>query len=350
MTIGNEFNEESQILISIVMPTLNEEKRIERGLKSIREQSINSMGIEILVIDGGSTDKTREISEKYGARILDNPKVVPEEAVTIGLQNSVGKYIVFMGADEVFTDMIQMEKRINLLKNNSDVKVVLTNCYKTPDDYPGITRYVNSLGDPFSYFIYGFDSENFIGSLDKKKFAYKKNEDDGRVYYLKKDDFSPIGDGATITFDFDYLKEYFIDRFGDPAFVATKFDEVINKTGCFGVVEGDTIDHYTTSSVNVYLKKLKFRVINNLYPEDNISGYTERAQTNKRLNARKYLYLLYCLIPPIVLFDAVIKTIRKKCFAFMLHFIFVYYVIFQVFIIGLIKISGKKVYVKNYGK
>jgi len=341
---------EKQILISIVMPALNEEKRIERALKSIREQSIINWGVEILVVDGGSTDKTREIAEYYGARIYDNPKVVPEEAKKIGLQNSTGKYIVFMDSDEVFTNVNQMEKRIQLFRNNSDVKVMLVNCLKTPDGYPTLTRYINSFGDPFSYFVYGFDGEDIIRSLDKKKYNCSKTENDGNIYYLKNGDIAPIADGGTTTFDLEYLKTCFIDRFDDPGFIATKFDEVINKTGCFGIIRDDTIDHYTSVNLKIFFKKLKFKVINNLYPKDNITGYTARTHTNKRLNARKYLYLLYCLLPPIVLIDAVLMAIRKKSLIFILHFVFVYYVIFQIVFISFIKIFGKKVYNKTYGK
>lgn len=57
-------------LISIVMPAYNAERTIELALRSIRMQTIADQ-IEILVIDGGSTDATREIARQYGAVILE---------------------------------------------------------------------------------------------------------------------------------------------------------------------------------------------------------------------------------------------------------------------------------------
>ena len=53
------------MIISVVIPTYNSEKTLEKSLKSIREQSFNQEEIEILIIDGGSTDNTLEIAKKH---------------------------------------------------------------------------------------------------------------------------------------------------------------------------------------------------------------------------------------------------------------------------------------------
>ena len=50
-------------LISIVVPMYNAEKSIERCIKSILNQSYNSY--ELIIIDDGSTDKSKEIVSKY---------------------------------------------------------------------------------------------------------------------------------------------------------------------------------------------------------------------------------------------------------------------------------------------
>ena len=80
--------------ISIVMPTYNSEKTIEKALQSIRAQTIDQKEIEILIIDGGSTDKTLDISRKYSAIILENPEKFPESAKRIGFAYAHGEYIV----------------------------------------------------------------------------------------------------------------------------------------------------------------------------------------------------------------------------------------------------------------
>lgn len=51
-------------LVSVIIPTLNEEKNIGRCLESIRKQTYPKDKIEIIVVDNDSTDKTREIVRK----------------------------------------------------------------------------------------------------------------------------------------------------------------------------------------------------------------------------------------------------------------------------------------------
>jgi len=339
---------EHQIIISIIMPTLNEEKKIEKALNSIRKQTIPEEQIEILVIDGGSTDKTKEIALKYGAQILENPDVYPEAAKRIGISSSVGKYVIFMDADEELTDNNQLQKRINLF-NNSKVKAVLANCLKTPKDYPSLARYINCYGDAFSYFVYKLDSENLIDSFDRKKFnCIKINE--GRIYALKKNDVTPIGDGGTTMLDMEFMKKELYSKFNDPDFSTTCFNDVAISTGCFGIVEGDTINHYSSALLKTFLKKLRFRIIVNLNPANNISGYIARSKVNNNLSYRKYLYLLYCLLFPVVLYDSIKMCIKKKNIFFIFHVIFTYYILFLVIYYSFLKIIGKKVNRIKYGK
>ena len=55
-------------MISIIIPTLNEEKYLPKLLDCIRKQSYKDY--EIIVADSNSKDKTRQIAKKYGCRIV----------------------------------------------------------------------------------------------------------------------------------------------------------------------------------------------------------------------------------------------------------------------------------------
>lgn len=88
--------------VSIVIPIYNEEQYIEACLDSVLNQDYEGE-LEILLVDGGSTDKTREIVARYmegykHIRLLHNPKRIAPSAMNIGVQNSEGELIIRMDA------------------------------------------------------------------------------------------------------------------------------------------------------------------------------------------------------------------------------------------------------------
>ena len=104
-----------KIEISIIMPTFNAERTLEKSLTSIVNQTLPRECIEILVIDGGSTDQTVKIAERFGAKILKNEKRLPEIAKQIGVLEAAGRYGVFIDSDEIFADMNSLKRRIQFL-------------------------------------------------------------------------------------------------------------------------------------------------------------------------------------------------------------------------------------------
>ncbi len=57
-------------MMSIVVPTFNEEKNIGRCLLALCNQTIPREHLEIIVVDGGSTDRTREIAAQYADAVM----------------------------------------------------------------------------------------------------------------------------------------------------------------------------------------------------------------------------------------------------------------------------------------
>lgn len=56
--------------ISVVIPCWNEEKNIRRTLLKLNHQTIPREDYEVIIVDGGSKDRTREIAKKMGARVI----------------------------------------------------------------------------------------------------------------------------------------------------------------------------------------------------------------------------------------------------------------------------------------
>lgn len=84
--------------VSIVLPTLNERAFIRDCLDTLVAQDYSSV-LEVLVVDGGSTDGTRDIVARFGdgVRLVDNPRVTAAAALNIGLAEAKGD--VFVRAD-----------------------------------------------------------------------------------------------------------------------------------------------------------------------------------------------------------------------------------------------------------
>jgi glycosyltransferase involved in cell wall biosynthesis len=83
--------------ISIVIPTLNEEKNIVHLFPAIKK-TINNYAYEIIVVDGHSSDKTVEVSKRYGAKILYDD-IGKGSALIKGLKEAKGDIIISMDAD-----------------------------------------------------------------------------------------------------------------------------------------------------------------------------------------------------------------------------------------------------------
>jgi len=98
--------------LSVVLAVHNEEKSIGSCLDSIKE-----IADEIVVVDGDSTDRTREIAESFGARVIktSNPKIfhINKQKALIAAKN---EWILQLDADEIVTKSLakEIEKVIGL--------------------------------------------------------------------------------------------------------------------------------------------------------------------------------------------------------------------------------------------
>lgn len=84
--------------LSIIVPTLNEEKYLEQTLQSIKAQK-TTLDFELLVSDSGSKDRTLEIADKYVDKIVNTEKKGIWRGRNEGAKKSRGRLLVFIDAD-----------------------------------------------------------------------------------------------------------------------------------------------------------------------------------------------------------------------------------------------------------
>ena len=96
---ANTDNVRTTALISVVVPVRNEEWHLAAVLDALLSQHYPQESYEILVIDGHSTDNTREVAESYvkrfpNVRLFSNPKLLSSAARNIGVRESKGDIIL----------------------------------------------------------------------------------------------------------------------------------------------------------------------------------------------------------------------------------------------------------------
>ncbi len=89
--------------VAIVIPTLNEERFISRCLNSIIKQTYEFEKMDVMIIDGGSNDKTKDVVAKYqkshqNIRFIENKKKIQSVAFNIGFKKSTAPYIIRLDA------------------------------------------------------------------------------------------------------------------------------------------------------------------------------------------------------------------------------------------------------------
>jgi len=93
----------NNLLVSVVIPTKNEEKNIRNVLESIKRQTHKN--IEIIVVDNYSIDRTKEIAHSY-TNLVYNKGSERSAQRNFGIKIARGEYILILDADMILTERI----------------------------------------------------------------------------------------------------------------------------------------------------------------------------------------------------------------------------------------------------
>ncbi len=104
--------------VSVIIPTLNEEKHIENLLKSLKNQTYKQ--IEIIVADGNSEDKTREIAKKYTNKVVVEKIRNAAAERQAGAKIATGEVLLFVDADSK-VDINWVKELVNCFEDKNIV-------------------------------------------------------------------------------------------------------------------------------------------------------------------------------------------------------------------------------------
>ncbi len=112
---------QTAIELSIIIPCLNEEQTLARAI-GLARQAIEASGLhgEVVIADNGSTDRSREIAEAEGARVVHAARKGYGYALMEGFARAQGRYLVMGDADATY-DFREAVAFLDDLKNGADL-------------------------------------------------------------------------------------------------------------------------------------------------------------------------------------------------------------------------------------
>ena len=166
--------------ISIIIPTLNEEKLIRQSLNQFDENIKKNFNLEIVVSDGGSKDKTIELINGCVDKLLihkENFKQNISRGRNQGALNSLGDVLVFLNADTLISDKNVFFDNINKILRDESVIAIACPVKVFPQE--------EMLSDKIFHFCYN----NYVKILNKFFMGMGR----GECHVVKRDSFLRLG-------------------------------------------------------------------------------------------------------------------------------------------------------------
>jgi glycosyltransferase involved in cell wall biosynthesis len=343
--------------ISIVVATYNSEKTLAATLESIRKQNYPLEKVEILAVDGGSTDQTLKIAAKYRCRIISNPKTELIYAKYLGFYRSTGKYLIFLDSDEVLQNKQSLQIKVRSMTKNPHIRAVMLGGYKTPHNSSQINNYINEFGDPFSFFVYRESKgDDYLIPEFTKRFSRTLLYEDKDCIVIDFQFVRPLplielwAGGSMV--DAEYIKKTFPEIKKNPGLLAHLFYLINQNGGLLALSKNDFTIHDSVPNLSKYFKKLASRVKNNIFKTDmGVGGYIGRDKYQSSVySLRRYVFIIYAcsLIWPII--DGIYLAVSRRNKIYFLHPVLTWYTFWLIGYFYLIKSLKIKIDLGHYGR
>jgi glycosyltransferase involved in cell wall biosynthesis len=295
--------------VAFIVPTLNAERCLERLLSSIASQTYPREKSKVLVVDGGSTDSTKEICDRYSCQVIQNPRRLAEPGVGLGLRLSAADVNFVVAADNELprTDWIHL--MLKPLNECEDVFGVFTRILNSPTD-PIVARYINLLhADPYSWYV-------FHSQTNPRSF---------RAHYdvVKEHADYTVFDFSLLDFPLLALAQGFGVRKGMIRNDRYEYDDVLpilqmlTEGKRMAYVPKAGIYHHNLSGIADFISKYRSRT---RIAMTSASGYRQREQYfSMRRKIRQRLWLPYSISMALPFLDSVKGMLEDRDIAWLVH-------------------------------
>jgi len=185
--------------ISILIPTLNAASFLGKCFESINKQDYPRNKIEIIIADGGSTDKTLAIAKKYKARIYSNPLKTGEAGKAVACKKAKNELVALVDSDNYLPSKDWLRQMVAPF---TDKEIIGSEpweyTYRRGDGF--IDRYCALMGmnDPLCYFLGNYDRLNVLSGKWTGLSLEEKDKGGWIKITLKPPSIPTIGANGTI--------------------------------------------------------------------------------------------------------------------------------------------------------
>lgn len=301
--------------ISIIIPTLNAEKVLEKCLSSIVCQNYPKENIEIIIADGGSTDDTVKIARIYKARVLKNVLKTGEAGKAVGARKAKGELLAFIDSDNILPGKKWLMRMVEPFKD-SEILASEPIKYSHRKSDPWLTRYFALLGmnDPICLFLGNYDRDCILtGKWTGLDIHF---EDKGRFLKvrLEKEPVPTIGANGFLVRK-SALK---MTKLGDYLFDIDVLISLMNrlKVVYVGKVKAGIVHTFVEDSPRKFFRK-QWRRINDMSFHRSLKN---RETDWQRLFLLKIIWFqIQCLLIFPILIQTIKGYIKSKDIAFLFH-------------------------------
>lgn len=284
------------IKVTFIIPTLNAQKVLTKCLTSIDKQNYSKNKYQILIIDGGSIDKTLAIAQKYNAKIYKNPLKTAESGKAIGVKKAQSQYICLIDSDNILPNKNWLNKMLIPLEENKNIIASEPIKFTYRANSGIFERYSALIGanDPYAFITGVYDRQNWI---NHKWTALKIDQVDKKDYLevtLKANTIIPtIGANGTI-FRTSFLKN---NLKSDYLFDIDIISQVLNskkKDLLIAKVKIGIIHTFCENSISKFIRKQKRRLVD-YYIYQDLRQYNWTPINQK--SQLKFIFYTLLLIP-----------------------------------------------------
>ncbi|SNC63876.1 transferase 2, rSAM/selenodomain-associated [Hymenobacter gelipurpurascens] len=159
------------LAISIIIPTFNEAGHIGRLLRHLQHICHSDAAVEIVVADGGSTDRTTQEAAEAGARVVTSPRKGRAAQLNFGASQASGNLLYFLHADTFPPATLLTDLRAAVAAGYS------SGCYRLTFDEPHWFLQANAWFTRFSPepFRFGDQSLFVLPEIFRKAGGYRED-------------------------------------------------------------------------------------------------------------------------------------------------------------------------------